>query len=194
MLRPARVVMATLALIGAVTTPLIIALGAAGSRGGSTLGYSLVCLLGGGVGLVYLWVWPANTRLLVGSKEVGYQNLFGRRCLWSANEIARVVDVTILYRTGKRPTSQRSLLLIGLDGRCLFNLRVAGWTGDDIQAFIAATGRASEARIAPLTASEARREFPGSLAWVVAHPSWAVWMMIAIAIAAIIVFLVLTRP
>jgi hypothetical protein len=193
LLRKTRTLLAVSTVIGAVSLLLILAFGAAGSRGGSTLGYSLVFLLGGVLGLIYLWVWPASTRLLVGVNEVGYQNMLGQRRLLAAGEIAKVVDVTILYRSGKNPTSQRSLLLIGLDGRCLFNLRAAAWTPDAIQAFIAGTGRPSEVRIAPLTAREARREFPGSLGWIVAHPGWGVWIMIAIAIAAIVLFLVYSR-
>ena len=49
----------------------------------------------GVLGWAYLWLWVANTRLLIGPAVVGYQDLLGRRRFWPTSDIARVVQITI---------------------------------------------------------------------------------------------------
>jgi hypothetical protein len=127
--------------------------------------------LSGAAVLGYLWLWPANTRLLTGPGFVGYQNLFMQRSFWSASDISRTVELTIVYyapRAGYQPKPY--LLLVGANGRCLRKVRRSAWTDEAIRAFEAATGRAAE-YAGVYRSDKAGREFPGSVGWMYAHPS-----------------------
>lgn len=145
--------------------------------------------LSGAAGLGYLWLWPANTRLLTGPGFVGYQNLFMQRSFWSTSDISRTVELTIVYYSPKTGyPSKPYLLLVGGNGRCLRKVRQSAWTDEAIRAFEASTGRAAE-YAGVYSSVQAGREFPGSVGWMYAHPSasLAITGGIAVAIGVLVV-------
>jgi hypothetical protein len=131
----------------------------------------VVVALLGAAGLGYLWLWPANTRLLTGPGFVGYQNLFLQRSFWPTSDISRTVELTIVYYAPKAGyQSKPYLLLVGGNGRCLRKVRRSAWTDEAIRAFEASTERATE-YAGVYSSVQAGRKFPGSVGWMYAHPS-----------------------
>jgi hypothetical protein len=137
---------------------------------------------------VGFWLWLANTRLLIGPGVVGYQNLLGGQRVWPTAEIARAVQLTIVYPSRYGAQAKQAFLLVGADGRCLQKVRTAAWSDDDVAAFAAATGRSLE-YIGSYSPVQANREFPGSVGWMYAYPgrSAAVAAAIVVAIGATVV-------
>lgn len=125
----------------------------------------------GGLGFTYLWLWRRNARLLVGFDSFGFQDILGRRCLWSASEVAAVVDVAIKYT--KRGAPQRGVFFIGVDGRRLLALNHTAWSATSIERLVQASGKRPDMRAAAMSALEFRREFPKAMPWVSAHSSFA---------------------
>lgn len=173
---PAQVFLGALVVIGLMLGFLYMA-------GGSSPIEGVVLALLGAAGLGYFFLWPANTRLLTGQGFVGYQNLFLQRTFWSTSDISRTVELTIVYYAPKAGyQSKPYLLLVGANGRCLRKIRRSAWTDDDIRAFEAATGRSAE-DVGVYSSEQAGREFPGSVGWMYAHPSAALALTGAIAVA-----------
>jgi hypothetical protein len=161
---PAQIFLGALVVIGLM-------LGLLYRAGGNSPILGIVVAVLGAAGLGYLWLWPANTRLLTGRGFVGYQNLVLQRNFWSTSDISRTVELTIVYyapRAGYQPKPY--VLLVGANGRCLRKIRRSAWTDEDIRAFEAATGRAAE-YVGVCSSDQAGREFPGSVGWMYAHPS-----------------------
>lgn len=48
-------------------------------------------------------------------------------------------------------------------------MNVEAWLADDLNAFVAATGRPLDFRETPITAKDARREFPNAFGWGSQH-------------------------
>jgi hypothetical protein len=142
-----------------------------------------------GIGAPFcFWLWLVNTRLLIGPGMVGYQNLLGGQRVWPTSDIARAVQLVIVYRSRYGDQAKSALLLVGADGRCLQKVRIAAWSDDDVAAFAAATGRSLES-IGSYSPVEANREFPGSVGWMYAYPgkSAAIAAGIVVAIGATVV-------
>lgn len=133
------------------------------------------------------WLWLANTRLLIGSGLVGYQNLLGSRRTWPTSEIARAVEITILYRGryGTRP--KQALLLVDTDGRCLQKIRIEQWPPDAISAFEAATGRSPE-YAGQYPTGLAAQQFPGSVGFMYAHVWWTGLIAVGIVVVLAVLF------
>src|SRR6266852_6907473 len=121
----------------------------------------------GGLGLIGMWLWLINVRLLIGPGAVGYRNFFGRSRFWSRAEMDRVVSMAVSY--GKSSQPLRAIYCFGIDGRRLLALNVRAWQPDDLKDFIEATGRALDVRDAPIPAKDARREFPNAFGWGAQH-------------------------
>ena len=156
------------ALISALLLVIIISNGGALSRGPDRpLGGSVAFLIVGGGGFVFLWLWLANARLLVGNQTVGFQDFLGRRRVWRAEQVARVIDVAVIYTKQQRP--QRGIYLIGSDGRRLLALNPRAWDADSLSRLVSATGRLLEFRDDPMNAWDFRREFPGAMSWAGTH-------------------------
>ena len=137
---------------------------------------------------VCYWLWLANTRLLIGPGVVGYQNLLGGQRVWPTSDIARAVQLMIVYPSRYGDQAKAALLLVGADGRCLQKVRIAAWSDDDVAAFAAANGRSLE-YLGSYSPVEANREFPGSVGWMYAYPgrSAAIAAGIVVAIGATVV-------
>lgn len=178
------------AVAGALTLAILAMTGLPAHGSGRAVGGGIGLLGIGLFGTLYFWLWPANTRLLVGPNLVGYQNMLGRRRVWSTAEIARVVDLTILYNSRSTTTPHRALLLVGVNGRCLLALAVKPWSIDAIGEFIAATRRPADYLDGPVTVQQARQKYPGSVSWAYAHSGWMVALTIAAGLALVLLTLV----
>lgn len=89
---PLRAIFAVLGAIGLLFLALSLI------AGGSPSTVSIYLLGVGAFGSAYLWLWLFNTRLLIGPGMVGYQNLVGQQTVWPTSDIARSVQLTIVYR------------------------------------------------------------------------------------------------
>jgi hypothetical protein len=190
-LKVTRLLFALSAVAGAVVVLLVLSTGIGSHGSNRALGYGAGLLLFGVFGFLYVWLSPKNTRLLIGTGEVGYQDMLGRRRVWSTGQIARVVDVTINYRGRYGAIPRRTVLLIGVDGRCLFALNVRPWSTEAVGEFIAGTGRDGVYRDEALTVKQAATEFPGAIPWMYLHTTWMVVITIAVVIVAGLAFFVL---
>jgi len=132
----------------------------AGIAGGRTLSIGATLLITGVLGLIGMWLWLRNVRLAIGEGVVGYRDFFGRSRLWSRGDIDHVVSMAVSY--GKSSQPQRAIYCFGHDGRRLLALSVRAWPSDDLKDFVEATGRPLDFRDAPITAKDARREFPNA--------------------------------
>jgi hypothetical protein len=124
-------------------------------------------LIIGALGFSGMWLWLRNVRLLIGPGMVGYRNFFGRSRFWSPGEIDQVVNMAVSYRKSSQPL--RGIYCFGPDGRRLLTLNVSAWPTDDLKAFVEATGRPLDFRDGPITAKDARREFPNAFGWDTQH-------------------------
>jgi len=159
----------TLVLVGVVTAfgaVLTLASLAAGV-GGRSLAIGATLLITGGLGLIWMWLWLTNVRLLIGQGGVGYRTFFGRTRFWSRGEFERVVSMAVNY--GKSSQPLRAIYCFGLDGRRVLALNVRAWPPSDLEAFVEGTGRPLDFRDAPIMAKDARREFPKAFGWGAQH-------------------------
>lgn len=165
-IRLTRMLLVAVAAVGAVST---LALLGAGVRAvtGRGLGMSLTMLITGALGFSGMWVWLRNVRLLIGRGVVGYRNFFGRSRFWTRGEIDHVVSMAVSYRKSSQPL--RGIFCLGPDGKRLLALNVGAWPPDDLKAFVEAIGRPLDFRDAPITAKDARREFPNAFGWDSQH-------------------------
>ena len=135
------------------------------SRG---LAYGLVMLIMGGLAFVFLLLWSANARLLIGRGAVGYRSALRRTRFWSTGEIGRVVDMALDYGRMTQ-TGQRAIYCFGPDGKRLLALTPRMWNANDLRDFIEATGVQLDRRDAPVPIKAARREFPMGFTWGSQH-------------------------
>jgi hypothetical protein len=126
-----------------------------------------VLFLGGVVGFVWQRLWLSNVRLVIGQGHVGYCDILGRSRFWSSGEIARIVWLTIIYRKSSVPG--RALYVFGHDGKRLLTLNPLAWETRDLIDYAKAIGVRLEIRETPVTAKEARREFPKAFGWGTEH-------------------------
>jgi hypothetical protein len=150
---------------GAILTLTLLAAGV--GFAGRALAMASTLLIIGGLGFTGMWMWLNNVRLLIGQGVVGYRNFFGRSRSWSRGEIDRVVSMAISY--GKASQPQRVIYCFGIDGKRLLALSVRAWQSEDLKDFIEVTGRPLDFRDAPITANDARREFPQAFGWGAEH-------------------------
>jgi hypothetical protein len=143
------------------------AIGMQGNAAAKVLSIGFILI--GIAGPVCYWLWLANTRLVIGPGVAGYQNLFGARRVWPTSEIARAVQLMIVYPSRYGDQAKPALLLVGADGRCLQKVRIAAWSDGDVAAFGAATGQSLE-YIGSYSPVEANKEFPRSVGWMYAYP------------------------
>jgi hypothetical protein len=152
----------------AIIAVLGLSAGAIAMRGNAAaLVLGIGTILMGIAGPVCFWLWLTNTRLLIGPGVVGYQNLLGRQRVWPTSDIARAVQLVIVYPSRYGDQAKPALLLVGADGLCLQKVRIAAWSDLDVAAFAAATGRSLE-YIGSYSPVEANREFLGSVGWMYA--------------------------
>ena len=144
---------------GAAFGALLTAVGLS-TTGGRTLAIGATLLISGLLGLIGMWVWLTNVRLLIGPEVVGYRDFFGRSRFWSRGEIDRMVSMAVSY--GKSSQPLRAIYCFGPDGKRLLALNLRPWPPDDLKDFVEATGRTLDFRDAPITAADARREFPNA--------------------------------
>jgi hypothetical protein len=156
---------AVITAIGAILTLTVLATRA--DLGGRALAIASTLLIIGALSFSGMWLWLRNVRLLIGQREVGYRNFFGLTRFWSGDGIAHVVSMAVSYR--KSSTPLRGIYCFGPDGRRLLALNESAWPPEDMKAFIEATGRPLDFRDAPITAKDARREFPNAFGWDTEH-------------------------
>lgn len=130
------------------------------STGGRTLAMGATLLITGLLGLIGMRLWLTNVRLLIGQGVVGYRDFFGRTRIWPRGEIDRIVSMAVSYGKSSQPV--RAIYCFGSDGRRLLALNVRAWPPDDLKDFVDATGRPVDFRDAPITAKDARLEFPNA--------------------------------
>ena len=134
------------------------------SRG---FGYAAVMFIAGGLGFAYISLWRANVRLLIGQGQVGHQGIFGRRQVWLRGQLDRAVDMTVIYTRSARPV--RGVYLLAADGKRVLALNARAWNPEDVRDFIQASGAVLDYRDQPLTAAEAKRQFPKAFGWGTQH-------------------------
>jgi hypothetical protein len=153
--------------LGALITFTTVARGAWTVPASRAFGTGLTMLLIGGLFFVFLWLWSANVRLLIGQQRVGYRNFFRRNHFWSKGEIDRAVDMAVSY--GRTSNPQRGIYFFGPDGRRELVLSSRVWHAQDLKDFVDATGLRLDYRDAPVKAKDARREFPKAFGWAAQH-------------------------
>ena len=125
----------------------------------------------GGFGVVFLWLWLGNSRLLIATDgRIGVRGLLGRAKLWPIAEVGRVIELTVVY--SKQSTAQKVLYVLSYDGQTLARLGVRQWGEAAIGEFVRATGRQLEVRDQPLAARAFRQEFPRAASWASVHPTF----------------------
>src|SRR5260370_21455210 len=166
-IRSLMILLAVLGAFGGLITLLGVARGGTTLASNRALGYGLVLLLAAGLFFVGLSLWSANVRLLIGRGTVGYRNIFRRRRFWSPGEIARIVDMAIIYGRSSKP--QRGFYLFDLNGKRLLVLSQLSWPAKDMTDFIRATGVQVHFRAAPVPVKEISREIPNAFEWGARH-------------------------
>lgn len=182
--RAALVLLAFCAAFGALITLTTAARGTWSMGTARALGTGLTFFLMGGLMFIFIWLWSANVRLLIGRGSVGYRNIFRRRHIWYPGEIDRVVDMAINY--GRTSQPQRAFYLFGLDGKRLLVLSSRAWKAPDLKDFVDATGVQLDHRNTPVKAKDdARREFPRAFGWASQHVLMAtgITMLAAVGLA-----------
>ena len=162
-IRATQIMLTVFTSLFALVTVLLLATGAAG-RGPAL---SAILFVVGALGLLGLWSWTANVRLLIGQGVVGYRGILGRTRIWSRGEIGRVVSMGVNY--GGTPAPRPGIYFFGPDGRKLMALNPAAWRDDDLKVFVAASGVALEIRSDTIGVKEASREFPNGFGWGSRH-------------------------
>jgi len=140
---------------------------AARTNFGRSFATGATLLIIGALGLIGMWLWLINVRLLIGQGVVGYRNFFGRSRFWSGVEIDRVVSMAVSYGKSSQPV--RAIYCFGIDGKRLLALNVRAWRPDDLNDFVEATGRPLDLRDAPIRVRDARRELPHAFGWGAQH-------------------------
>ncbi|HKW72047.1 MAG TPA: hypothetical protein VJQ08_04405 [Candidatus Dormibacteraeota bacterium] len=183
-----RTLMAVLAAItgfGGLTTFLVASRGATGMAGSRALGSGLVMLLAGAFTFGFLWLWSANTRLLIGNGVVGYRNAVGRERMWARGEIACAIEMAINFGWWAS-SSNRGIYVVGLDGRRLLVLSTVAWRADDLHDFFAEAGVTVEVRLAPVKIKDAKREFPNAFGWGSTHVLLATSLTFLVAVVLVV--------
>jgi hypothetical protein len=147
----------------ALMTVFFVATGAA-TRG---IAMSAILFVVGALGLLALWSWTANVRLLIGQGVVGYRGILGRTRIWSRGEIGRVVSMPVNY--GATAAPRPGIYFFGPDGKKLMALNPVAWRDDDLKVFVAASGVPLEIRSDAIRVKEASREFPNGFGWGSRH-------------------------
>jgi hypothetical protein len=160
-------VLAFLTVLGALITFTYVARGTWTMASARVLGTGLIFLVMGGFFLIFLWMWSANTRLLIGQGRVGYRDIFRRNRFWHRGEIDRAIEMAVSYAWTS--PANYGLYLFGLDGKRLLVLSSVAWHAQDLKDFVAAADVQLERRDAPVKVKDARREFPNGFSWVAQH-------------------------
>ena len=186
--------MGVLAALGLLLASFSLAIGIHSLAGGRGLAYGMAILASAGLGLVYLWLFLRNTRLIVSPESLGYQNWLGRRRLWGRDAVSRIVALSLVSSNVSAP--RRGVYFFDRDGRRLLALNPRAWSQSAIDNFVAATGHPVEYRAAPITLQDAKREFPGIASnfagWIASHGTLSGYLLVgilAVAIAATLIAL-----
>ena len=129
--------------------------------------YGIAMLLLGGLGSAYFLLWQGNQRLLVGSDQFGYTDAFGRPHVWSASQVAAILDVAIAYNKGA--PARRAVYFLGVDGRRLLMINPTPWPDSAIDRLARAAGKPVQIRAEPVSPAEFRSEFPNAMSWMGTH-------------------------
>ncbi len=123
----------------------------------------------GALGVVYLWLWLRNARLLAGSGLIGQRNLVGQTTTFQTSDVGRLLIATVVY--SKNSTPQRALYVFSPSGQALMTLNTRAWGDDAIAKIVDATGKNPEYRDAQISLREFRAEFPNAVSWAALHPT-----------------------
>lgn len=135
----------------------------------------------GGLGVLYLWLWIRNARLVIGPGVIGQRNLIRHTTTFTTSDIAHLVVATVRY--SRNATPLRALYVIGTDGRQLMALNTKAWGDDAIGRFVEASGRNVEYRDGAISAKEFRAEFPKAMGWAALHPTLLGSLIVIVAMA-----------
>lgn len=122
----------------------------------------------GGLGVVYLWLWLRNARLLVRTGEIGERNLVGQTTTLPASAIGRMVIATVQY--SKNSTPVRALYVLSPEGRQLMALNTRAWGDEAIGKVIEASGKQVEYREGTISSAAFKAEYPRAVGWAAMHP------------------------
>ena len=178
------VLLAVITAAGGLLTLLNLARGVDTLIRSRSVGYGATMFVIGSLGLLFLWLWSRNVRLLIGQGRVGYRDFFSRNRIWWKGEIDHVVDTTISY--GKTSAPQRGIYFLGSDGKRILALNPRAWSPDDLKDFVEATGVRLDVRDNPVTAKDARREFPNAFGWGSQHVMIATSLTMVAAVGLVI--------
>jgi hypothetical protein len=132
-----------------------------------TEGYGGTLFAVGSIGVLYLWLWIRNARLLVGQGVIGQRNLVGRTTTLFTSDIGNMVIATVLY--SRNGTPQRALYVLSLDGRQLMALNTQAWGDEAIGKVVEASGKDVEYRDGTISAKAFKAEFPHAVSWAARH-------------------------
>jgi hypothetical protein len=109
---------------------------------------------------------------------------YGRRRSVPRGVVTRVVLAQ--QRVPRQATPSSQMLFVGGDGACLLRLATASIPREDVLAFAAALLVYVDVREEPVEPQQLKREYPGSVPWVVSNPA-AAGLLIALVIVIIVV-------
>jgi len=179
------IVLGAITAIGGVITVVTVPRGASTVAATNAIGYGLTMLVAGGFFFVFVLIWSANVRLLIGRGAVGYRDGLRRNHFWSGGEISHIVEMSLDYGWMTQ-TGQRGLYCFGLDGRRLLVLSTFAWKADDLRDFVEATGVALDVRARPVRVRTASREFPKGFSWASRH-ILAMGCLLSIAVVGVVI-------
>lgn len=145
-----------------------------------SLAQSATLLVVGAITLAAMGLWLANARLLVGSDQAGYRDIFRRTKLWTRGDVSRAVKMAVSY--GSFSTPRPGVYLFDHQSRKVLVLSVLVWNGTDLADFVQALGVTVEVREKPVPIKAARREFPRAFGWGAQHLMLATILTMAIAV------------
>lgn len=125
---------------------------------------------------------------LVFSEDAGLRlsGLVQTRSVLTPGERGRVVRLTLVYRlSGWRAQVQ---LWLGADGRPRVMLNESAWGERELAQLRHLAGVPIETLDRPVSPAQLRRDHPGSVLWIFAHPLICTWIAIVVACAVVFLF------
>ncbi len=140
------------------------------------VGYAFLIVV---AGLVILLVFTRE-ELVVAGGVLTRRNLLGLPRRYGLDVIGGMARRDVTYLFARQPAQY--VVVYDRHNRCLFKMYRVIWDPTDLGRLHAMVG--GDVRTRPVTSAELAEEFPGSIAWPIAHP----WASIAVEFALLLVF------
>lgn len=131
-------------------------------------------------GLVILLVFTREELVIAGG-TLTRRNLLGIPTRYPLDRIGGMARRDVTYLFARQPSQY--IVVYDKQNRCLFKMNRVIWDPGDVRRLHAIVGGDGRTRLS--TMSELAEEFPGSIAWPIAHP----WATFAIEFAVLLVLL-----